>query len=121
VAVDVVRVLLPVGMVVTVPMLVIMAMVVPVVMMAVPMIVTAFVGFRLQPFLHVGGLALGIVETGVQDGVGVDLPSGDGMEWRAGIEMGQTVLQLLELGSLAMSTLVSRRRSATAACFTASS
>src|SRR5216683_807437 len=71
VAVDVVRILLAMAMIVLVLMA--MSMVVPVVVMAVALIVAALVGFLVQPALHVGGLGVGIVQAGVEDGVGIDL------------------------------------------------
>ena len=68
-AVDVVRILLAVAMLVFMIMPVIVAMM----MVIMPAAVRVFVGFLVQPALDVGVLGLGIVEAGVQDLVGIDL------------------------------------------------
>src|SRR5216683_5895701 len=94
VAVDVVWVLLAVAVLVImpVPMLVIVAMM----MVIVPAAVRVFVRFLVQPALDVGVLGLGIVEAGIQDLVRIDLARRDLMERRAGIELVQATLELVE-------------------------
>src|SRR4030095_11385364 len=89
VAVDVVRVLLAMAMIVAVFMVVTMTVIVMMVLVAA---VPVVVGLLLQPALAVGGVGVGIVEAGVQDLVGIDLAVRDRMEGRAGIELVQPAL-----------------------------
>ena len=98
-AVDVVRILLAVTVLV-VAMAVSLAMIVSVMMMAVPVVMAAFIGLGLQPLPDVGALGLGIVEAGIEDLVGVDLARGNRVERCAGIEVVQPVLQFGELGRI---------------------
>ena len=87
------RVLFAAVLVSVIVVVVTMIMAMPVPMMVVMTIAAmlVLVGFLVQPALHVGGLGLGIVKTGIQDLVGVDLAAGNGVERRTGVELVQVV------------------------------